>query len=226
MNAVDNYFLSLPLDTLTEILLKLSISNILRYCQTYVKVSHICSDEKFWWHYINIHWPREYLQKVLSFKLNDLPANNINTILFQRIGDPRNIESITNWPLAIAVFLDNSKLIQLVLLDSDDAEVLKKEILISKYDKLVTFLDAYPRDYYPLYLVTEENVHIFEFAEGDLAIFRRNNADPLPILKFHGEVYDSRQDYDVIQIKDIVVDDKPLFDVITELELNTDTWQG
>jgi hypothetical protein len=226
MNTVDNYFLSLPLETLTEILHKLPVSNILRYCQTYSTVSNICYDENFWWQYINKNWPDNYLQTVLSFDLNDVFMENIKTILYQRIGDPHDVESITNWPLAIAVFLENSKLISLSHIENNFIIVFEKNILISKYDKLVTFLDAYPNGYSSL-ISAKDNFYINEVTKGNLNIFRTHNDKTklFPILKLYGDMYNYQQDYADVQIKDIFVDNKPLFDVITELEISKNDYR-
>jgi hypothetical protein len=133
----------MPRETITEILIKLPVSDVLRYCQTYSGVSNISSDENFSWQYLNRNWPNDYLQKVLSFDLSDVP-NSVDTILSQRIGNPQNIEFITNLPLAIAVFLENSKLISLTQIDANFLVGFEKIILISRYDKLGTFFDELP----------------------------------------------------------------------------------
>jgi hypothetical protein len=217
MNLTDDHFLSLPGETIEEILIRLPVSNILKYCQTYSAVSNFCSDEKFWWQYVNRNWPTESLQKVLSFDVNDVSAENVSTLLHYRIGNTRNIESITNWPLAIAVFLENSKLITLSQIESNVVVVLKK-ILISRYDKLTTFLDADPDGYSSL-IGSHADFYLREVTEGDLDIFRMYTDNSSPILKLYGEIYSGRQDYADVQIKDIAVDDKPLFDVITDIEI-------
>jgi hypothetical protein len=151
---------------------------------------------------------------------------NIKTILYQRIGDPHDVESITNWPLAIAVFLENSKLISLSHIENNFIIVFEKNILISKYDKLVTFLDAYPNGYSSL-ISAKDNFYINEVTKGNLNIFRTHNDKTklFPILKLYGDMYNYQQDYADVQIKDIFVDNKPLFDVITELEISKNDYR-
>jgi hypothetical protein len=219
MDTGSNYFLSLPYEILKEILFNLSVSDILKYRQVHPTFD-ICW-EKFWLQYITNRWSINYLQTVLSFDVKVLTKEEIYHILHRRIGEePNNISPfVTNWSLAYAIFLENSTLILLNKIFTGGT-FFKKYILISKYDKLVTFFDIGNYSYGNI-LSSTANFYMEEVSDGNLKVNRLKNSKsfPAPITKFHDKVYLNDIDYSDIQIKDITIDNKCLFDVINNFKI-------
>jgi hypothetical protein len=224
-----NYFLSLPYEVTKEILLKLSVSDILNYFQAYSDFNKL--SDKFWFEYITNRWSTNSLQTGLTFDIVLPTEKEIYDLLKTRIKTmPNEILSFgENWPLAYALFLENSKLITFTKSWTKNPHTtiknlptkIKKAVFVSKYDKLATFINT---GIYGQGTIgsTHANFYITDNLDGrGLKIGRLTRAESAPVLKisdnmiYCGDV----ARYGDLQIKDIAVDNKCLFDVITNFEI-------
>jgi hypothetical protein len=229
MEPAFNYFLSLPHEVTKEMLLKLSVSDILNYFQAYSDFNKL--SDKFWFEYITNRWSTNSLQTGLTFDIVLPPEKEIYDLLKTRIKTiPNEILSFgENWPLAYALFLENSKLItftkswtkNVYTTIKNPPTKIKKDVFVSKYDKLATFLN--PGIYgHGTIGSTQANFFITANLDGKgLKFGRLRRTENVPLLKisdnriYCGDV----AGYGDLQIGDITVDDKSLFDVITNFEI-------